>query len=102
MKNIKNFFKSLLDPTQNVSIKSFAMLVAIAISIFLSICLGYSMILDTWVDGILNIDLIDVGVFMTCLGSFMTLAALPKTIIDNVKTKKGVSLGNEESNNEEN
>ena len=53
-------------------------------------------------DGILNIDLIDAGIFMTCLGSFMTLAALPKTIIDNVKTKKGVSLGNEESNNEEN
>ena len=98
MKKIGNFFKHLLDPTQNISIKSFAMLIAIAISVFLSVCLGCSMILDVCMDSVLDMNLIDAGVFMTCLGSFMTLSAIPKTIVDNVRANKGVALqSNEES-----
>lgn len=99
MKRIGNFFKHLLDPTHNVSIKSFSMLVAIAISIFLSMCLGCSMILDVYRDSVLNMNLIDAGIFMTCLGSFMTLSAIPKTIVDNVRANKGFTLqSNEEGN----
>lgn len=86
---IVRFFKKLLDPTQYTSIKSFAMLVAIFISSGLATCLGYAMVADVMIDGILNMDLIEAGVFVTCLGSFMGLASIPKVLIDNVRAKKG-------------
>lgn len=82
------FFKKLLDPSQYTSIKSLAMLASIIISLCLSTCLGYAMVLDVWIDGILNMDLIDAGVFITCLGSFMSLASIPKVIIDKIKAKR--------------
>ena len=82
------FFKKLLDPSQYTSIKSLAMLASIIISLCLSTCLGYAMILDVWIDGILNMDLIDAGVFITCLGSFMSLASIPKVIIDKIRAKR--------------
>ena len=65
------------------------MLAAIVISVGLSMCLGYSMILDARLDGILNMDLIDAGVFVTCLGSFMSLASIPKVLIDKVRANRG-------------
>ena len=62
-------------------------------------CLGCSMILDVYRDSVLNMNLIDAGIFMTCLGSFMTLSAIPKTIVDNVRANKGFTLqSNEEGN----
>lgn len=64
------------------------MLASIIISLCLSTCLGYAMILDVWIDGILNMDLIDAGVFITCLGSFMSLASIPKVIIDKIRAKR--------------
>lgn len=82
------FFKKILDPTQMTSIKSLAMLTSIVISVGLSVCLGYSMIVDAYIDGILNMDLIDAGVFVTCLGSFMSLASIPKVLIDKVRAKR--------------
>ena len=84
------FLKKLLDPTQYTSIKSLAMLTSIVISVGLSICLGYAMILDAWVDGILNMDLIDAGVFITCLGSFMSIASIPKVLIDKIRANRGL------------
>jgi hypothetical protein len=91
------FFKKLLDPTQYTSIKSLAMLSAIVISFGLSACLGYTMILDVQMDGILNMDLIDAGIFVTCIGSFMSLASIPKVLIDRLRAKKGFPhLPNEE------
>lgn len=91
------FLKKLLDPTQYTSIKSLAMLSAIVISFFLSGCLGYTMILDVQMDGILNMDLIDAGIFVTCIGSFMSLASIPKVLIDRLRAKKGFpNLGEKE------
>ena len=83
------FFQKILDPTQYTSIKSLAMLASIVISIGLSICLGYSMIVDAYIDGILNMDLIDAGVFITCLGSFMSIASIPKVLIDKIRANRG-------------
>ena len=34
-------------------------------------------------------DLIDAGVFITCLGSFMSLASIPKVLIDKVRANRG-------------
>lgn len=87
--SIKRFIKSLLDPTKHTSIKSFAMLVAIGISAMLSICLGAAIIIDVATDSVLSISLVDAGFFMTMLGSFMTLASIPKTLIDSARTKRG-------------
>lgn len=98
---IIRFFQKLLDPTQYTSIKSLAMLAAIVISLGLSMCLGYSMVLDAKVDGILNMDLIDAGVFVTCLGSFMSLASIPKVLIDKVRANRGFPYMPENNNNEE-
>ena len=95
------FFQKILDPTQFTSIKSLAMLAAIVISIGLSICLGYSMILDAWVDGVLNMDLIDAGVFITCLGSFMSIASIPKVLIDKVRANRGYPQMPNNENQEE-
>ena len=93
---IIRFFKKLLDPTQNTSIKSLAMLCAIVISIGLTICLGYSMVLDAKIDGILNMNLVDAGIFVTCIGSFMSLASIPKVLIDRIGAKgKILNLSNE-------
>lgn len=83
------FFNKVLDPTQYTSIKSLAMLASIVISFILAICLGYAMIMDAVVDGVLNMDLIDAGIFITCLGSFMSLASIPKVIIDKIRAKHG-------------
>lgn len=83
------FFKKLLDPTQYTSIKSLAMLSAIVISFGLSACLGYAMILDAQLDGILNMNLIDAGIFVTCIGSFMSLASIPKVLIDRIRAQRG-------------
>ena len=95
------FLQKILDPTQFTSIKSLAMLASIVISIGLSICLGYAMIIDAWVDGILNMDLIDAGVFITCLGSFMSLASIPKVLIDKVRANRGYpKLPNDEIHEE--
>jgi uncharacterized membrane protein len=96
------FIKKVLDPTQYTSIKSLAMLAAIFISIGLASCLGYAMIADAMLDGVLNMDLIDAGIFVTCLGSFMSLASIPKVLIDKVRAKKGFpSLNEEEEAHEE-
>ena len=94
---IVRFFKKVLDPTQYTSIKSLAMLAAIFISIGLAACLGYAMIADAMVDGILNMDLIDAGVFVTCLGSFMSIASIPKVLIDKVRAKRGFPSMSEET-----
>ena len=94
---IIRFFKKLLDPTQYTSIKSLAMLSAIVISIGLSVCLGYAMILDAWMDGILNMDLIEAGIFVSCLGSFMSLASIPKVLVDRVMAKRGFPHMNTET-----
>ena len=83
------FIKKLLDPTQYTSIKSLAMLSAIVISFGLSGCLGYAMIVDAKIDGVLNMELIDAGIFVTCLGSFMSLASIPKVLIDRMMAKRG-------------
>lgn len=83
------FFKNILDPTKYTSIKSLAMLSAIIISFGLSACLGYAMIRDVEIDGVLNMDLIEAGIFITCIGSFMTLSAVPKVIIDNIRARRG-------------
>jgi len=98
---IVRFFKKLLDPTQYTSIKSLAMLVAMVISFGLSVCLGYSMILDARLDGILNMDLIDAGVFISCLGSFMSLASIPKVLIDKVRAQRGFPYMTETQHKEE-
>lgn len=98
---IVRFFKKLLDPTQYTSIKSLAMLVAMVISFGLSVCLGYSMILDARLDGILNMDLIDAGVFVSCLGSFMSLASIPKILIDKVRAQRGFPYMPETQHKEE-
>lgn len=87
---IVRFFKQLLDPTQHTSIKSLSMLTAIFISIGLSACLGYAMIADVIIDGVLNMNLFEAGLFVTCLGSFMGLAAIPKVLIDKVHAKREV------------
>ena len=97
---IIRFFKKLLDPTQYTSIKSLAMLASIVISVGLSICLGYTMVLDAYIDGILNMDLIDAGVFITCLGSFMSITSIPKVLIDKIRANRG--FPNMPSNNYEN
>lgn len=86
---IVRFFNKILDPTQYTSIKSLAMLSSIIISFVLAACLGYAMIMDAVVDGILNMDLVDAGIFITCLGSFMSLASIPKVIIDKIRAKHG-------------
>ena len=65
------------------------MLSAIVISFGLTACLGYTMILDAQLDGVLNMDLIDAGIFVTCIGSFMSLASIPKVLIDRVRAKNG-------------
>lgn len=94
------FFKNILDPTKYTSIKSLAMLSAIVISFGLSACLGYAMIRDVEIDGVLNMDLIDAGIFVTCIGSFMTLSAVPKVIIDNVRARRGLPKVEEEEETE--
>ena len=81
------FIKKVLDPTQYTSIKSLAMLTSIVISVGLAICLGYAMVADAMLDGILNMDLIDAGIFVTCLGSFMSISSIPKVIIDRVRAR---------------
>ena len=91
------FFKKVLDPTQYTSIKSLAMLAAIFISIGLAGCLGYAMIADAMLDGVLNMDLVDAGIFVTCLGSFMSLASIPKVLIDKVRAKRGFPAMPEET-----
>ena len=98
---IIRFLKKILDPTQYTSMKSLAMLVAMVISFGLSVCLGYSMILDAYIDGILNMDLIDAGVFVTCLGSFMSLASIPKVLVDRIRAKRGFPKLPEEEYEEE-
>ena len=99
---IIRFFKNILDPTKYTSIKSLAMLSAIVISFGLSACLGYAMIRDVEIDGILNMDLIEAGLFVTCIGSFMTLSSVPKVIIDNVRARRGLpKLEEEETEPEE-
>jgi uncharacterized membrane protein len=96
------FIKKVLDPTQYTSIKSLAMLTAIFISIGLAGCLGYAMIADAMLDGVLNMDLIDAGIFVTCLGSFMSIASIPKVLIDKVRAKRGFPYMPEEiQDNEE-
>ena len=95
------FIKKLLDPTQYTSIKSLAMLVAILISIGLSCCLGYAMVADAMIDGILNMDLVDAGIFVTCLGSFMSIASIPKVIIYRVRAKRGFPYIPDENYEEE-
>ncbi len=87
---IVRFFKQILDPTQHTSIKSLSLLTAIVISIGLSICLGYAMIADVMIDGVLNMNLIEAGIFVTCLGSCMGLASIPKVVIDKVRAKREV------------
>jgi len=98
---IIRFFQKLLDPTQFTSIKSLAMLVAMVISFGLSICLGYSMILDARMDGVLNMDLIDAGVFVGCLGSFMSLASIPKVLVDRIRAQRGFPSMHEEYKEED-
>lgn len=83
------FLKKVLDPTQYTSIKSLAMLSSIVIAFCLSVCLGYAMIADVVIDGILNMNLIEAGIFVTCLGSFMGLASIPKVIIDRMRASQG-------------
>lgn len=95
------FFKKLLDPTQYTSIKSLAMLAAIVMSFGLSVCLGYSMILDAQLDGVLNMDLFDAGIFVTCLGSFMSIASIPKVVIDRVLAKRGLPVPHSEDEYDE-
>ena len=73
------------------------MLVAMFISIGLSACLGYTMILDAYMDGILNMDLVDAGIFITCLGSFMSLASIPKVLVDRIRAKRGFPYMPEEN-----
>lgn len=77
------------------------MLASIVISIGLSICLGYSMIVDAYIDGILNMDLIDAGVFITCLGSFMSIASIPKVLIDKIRANRGFPSMPEDNYHEE-
>lgn len=62
---------------------------AIVISFGLSACLGYAIVADVMIDGILNMDMVEAGIFVTCLGSFMGLASIPKVIIDNVRARRG-------------
>lgn len=95
------FFKNILDPTKYTSIKSLAMLSAIIISFGLSACLGYAMIRDVEIDGVLNMDLIEAGIFVTCIGSFMTLSAVPKVIIDNIRARRGLPKAEEVTEEEE-
>jgi len=91
------FFRKVLDPTQYTSIKSLAMLAAIFISIGLAGCLGYAMVADAMMDGILNMDLVDAGIFVTCLGSFMSIASIPKVLIDKMRAKRGFPYMPEET-----
>lgn len=48
------------------------------------------MIADVMIDGVLNMNLIEAGIFVTCLGSCMGLASIPKVVIDKVRAKREV------------
>ena len=64
------YFKSLVQSNTGNSSKSFGLVISAIVGAFMGIAVTICLIWDVSVDGIVNTDLSDLGVFVLCVGAY--------------------------------
>ena len=75
---LTTYLKEVLQVNRPDSVKSLVFFLSAMVSCVLSTCLGVAMIIDVAKDGVIDMNLSDAGLFMLCLGGFMTGSGVPK------------------------
>jgi hypothetical protein len=79
---LTEYVKGVLQVDKPDSVKSLTLFLSALISAFLGICLGIAIIIDVAKDGVVDMKLDDAGIFMACLGGFMTGSGIPKIMAE--------------------
>ena len=82
------YFKSLVQPHSGNSSKSFALLLSSIMGAVLVLCIGFILIYDVAVDGIIDTILTDLGWFLLSVGAYSLGSGAGKIATDFVSKRK--------------
>jgi hypothetical protein len=86
---MKNYLKSLIKSGTGDSSKSFSLVLSALIGSFIGLCISFVLVYDVCVDGKIDTDLGELGVFLMAVGVFMVGGGFSKTMTEKLwKNKK--------------
>ena len=84
---MKEYLKSLIKSGTGDSSKSFALVLSAIVGALLGLCISFVLIYDVVVDGVINTDLGELGVFLMAVGVFMVGGGFSKTLTEKLWKK---------------
>lgn len=84
---MKEYLKSLIKSGTGDSSKSFALVLSAIVGALLGFCISFVLIYDVVVDGVINTDLGELGVFLMAVGVFMVGGGFSKTLTEKLWKK---------------
>jgi putative copper export protein len=81
------YLKSLVKNNTGDSSKSFSLVLSAIVGALIGVCISFVLIYDVCVDGIINTDLGELGVFLMAVGVFMVGGGFSKTITEKILDK---------------
>lgn len=88
MKNFFKFLSSCIHENSGVSSKAFSLVLSAVIGALIGLSICVVLIWDVCVDGIINTNLNELGIFLIAVGVFMVGGSASKTIAEIRESKK--------------
>ena len=85
---MKEYLKSLIKSGTGDSSKSFALVLSAIVGALLGLCISFVLIYDVVVDGVINTNLGELGVFLMAVGVFMVGGGFSKTLTEKLWKKE--------------
>ena len=84
---MRKYLKSLIKSGTGDSSKSFALVLSAIVGALLGLWISFVLIYDVVVDGVINTDLGELGVFLMAVGVFMVGGGFSKTLTEKLWKK---------------
>lgn len=77
-KGCVSYFKSLVASNTGNSVKSFTLVVSSVVGALLGVVVGFVLVYDVVTNGYIKTDLTELGMFLMCIGVYVTGSGVPK------------------------
>ena len=106
MKKKIGYLESLIKSNTGDSSKSFALVVSVLMGVIIGLVVCIALLYDLFSDGVVSMDLQDLGIFLLCSGGYILSSSGSKILTERFEKKKKCitedeSGAEEENNNEE-
>ena len=92
--NVLQYLKALGETNSGQSSKAFAVVVSTVVSGLMGLTLCGSIAYDSYVDGVIDSDLQDMGILMLCMGGFVGGSSVSKIFGDKAEERLSLEMEN--------